>query len=92
MGGPEREARIIQHSLLVHLIIEHPIQLTEDDLIRELASDPDSFGPRDRVQQAIRDLAKVGLVHRNGPFVLPTRAALYAADLYEERHVERGDE
>lgn len=86
MGGPEREAWLIQHSLLVHLTVEHPVQLTEADLIRELASDPDEFGPRDRVQQAIHDLAKVGLVHRHGPFVLPTRAALHAADLFEERY------
>lgn len=82
----DRDDRVIQHSLLVHLSIEHPIQLTEDELIRELASDPGEFGPRDRVQRAIRDLAKVGLVHRHAPFVLPTKTALHAADLYEERH------
>jgi hypothetical protein len=91
MGGlsssPERDDRIVQHSVLVHLI-EHPVHLTEADLIRELASDPEAFGPRDHVQQAICDLAKVGLVHRHGPFVLPTRAALYAANLFEERYYE----
>jgi len=86
--GTDRDDRIIQHSLLVHLTVEHPIQLTEDELIRELASEPDAFGPRDRVQQAIRDLVRIGLLHRHGSFVLPTRAALHAADLYEERHYE----
>lgn len=86
--NPERSDRIVQHSLLVHLTVEHPIQLTEDELIRELASDPGEFGPRDQVQRAIRDLVCIGLLRRNGPFVVPTRAALHAADLYEERHYE----
>lgn len=88
MGDTERDDRIVQHSVLLHLTLEHPIQLTEADVIRELASDPDEFGPRDRVQRAIRDLVRIGLLHRHGSFVLPTRAALHAADLYEERHYE----
>lgn len=86
MGYPEREDRIIQHGLLAHLTLEHPAPFTEADLIRELATDPEEFGSRDDIQRAIRDLAGVGLLHRYGPFVLPTRAALYAADLFEERH------
>jgi len=85
---PGREDRIVQHSVLVHLTTEHPTPLTEEDMIRELAADPEAFGPGDRVRQAIRDLTRVGLLHRHGPFVLPTRAALYAADLFEERHYE----
>lgn len=87
-ASPERDDRIMQHSVLVHLTIEHPMQLTEADVIRELTTDPEAFEQRDPVLRAIRDLVRVGLAHRHGPFVLPTRAAVYAADLFEEKHYE----
>lgn len=66
-----------QSAVLSILLIEHPVQLTVTELTRELAEDPDDFGQRDAVQRAVRDLAGVGLLHRQGIFVLPSRVALY---------------
>jgi hypothetical protein len=66
-----------QSAVLSILLIEHPVQLTVSELTRELAEDPNDFGQRDAVKRAVRDLAGVGLLHRQGIFVLPSRAALY---------------
>lgn len=74
----------VQHSLLSHLLCEHPIIFTESELVSELATDPGEFGQRDQVERAIRDLAKARLLHRHGPLVLPTRAAMYFGQLWGE--------
>lgn len=74
---------MIQDALLFHVMTLYPTPLTEEDLIRELAGDPEDFGKRDAVAQAIRDLVRVGLLHSQGGFVVPSRAALYAAELFE---------
>ena len=78
----EREDQIIQSALLIHVMVLHPTPLTEDDLIRELAQNPEDFGERDGVVRAIRDLASVGLLHRYARLVLPSRAALTAHELW----------
>jgi len=59
------------------LLAEHPVQLTISELASELIEDPDDFGQRDAVRRAIRALTGVGLLHRQGIFVLPSRVALY---------------
>lgn len=74
----------VQHSLLGHLLCEHPIIFTVSELVCELAADPDDFGRRDQVERAIRDLTKARLLQRCGPLVLPTRAAMYFAQLWDE--------
>jgi hypothetical protein len=37
---------------------------------------PDEFAERDAVLNALRDLARAGLVHRHDPFAFATRAAV----------------
>jgi hypothetical protein len=71
----------IQGALLVHLLTEHPIQFTEDDLIRQLAENPSDFGEADDVKRAIRQLVAVGLLYRNGVIYLPSPAAFRAYKL-----------
>ena len=44
--------------------------------MRELTDRPDEFGPRDAIENAVRDLVGAGLVHHHGMFVFPTRAAV----------------
>jgi hypothetical protein len=66
-----------QSAVLSVLLGEHPAQLTTSELSRQLVEDPEDFGQRDAVDRAVRDLAGIGLVHRQGPFVLPSRIALY---------------
>jgi hypothetical protein len=71
----------MQSAVLTVLLTEHPVQLTISEIARELVEDPDDFGQRDAVKQAVRDLAGVGLLHRQGIFVLPSRVALYYEQL-----------
>lgn len=78
------EDGMAQHSLLTHVLVEHPTTFTVAELVAELATDPDDFHKRDMVERAIQDLTGVRLLHRHGPFVLPTRAASYFSALWDE--------
>ena len=52
-----------------------------DEVVRELTDRPDDFAPRDRVNNAVRDLVAAGLVHRHGAFVFASRAAVRFEEL-----------
>ena len=41
------------------------------------------FDHRDAIERAARDLAGVGLLHRNGELVFPTRAAFRFSELLD---------
>lgn len=75
--SPAEDDRGAQASVLAHLLYLHPAQLTVEELVREFADDPDDFEQRDRVQLAIADLVRAGLLHRNGRFVVPALAAVH---------------
>lgn len=75
-GLAEEEDRI-QVAILSLLLALHPVQLTLSELTREMADDPEEFAERDQIRQAARDLTGAGLLHRHGPFLIPTRAALH---------------
>lgn len=77
------ELEPIERAVLDHLIFCLPVQLTVDEIVREVAENPDEFGPCDRVRNAIRDLVGVGLAHRNGAFVMPSRAGMRDFELRE---------
>ena len=66
----------VQQAALAILLDAYPAQLSVDELVRELTDRPDDFGPRDAIENAVRDLVGAGLVHHHGPFVFPTRAAV----------------
>jgi hypothetical protein len=66
----------VQQAALAILLDAHPAQLSVDELARELTDRPDEFGPRDAIENAVRDLVGAGLVHRHGTFVFATRAAV----------------
>ena len=66
-----------EEAVLRHVLTQQPTVLRVCDLIRELALDPRDFGHQDRVRQAVRDLAKVGLLHRQGECLFPTPAAVH---------------
>jgi hypothetical protein len=65
------EAAVLELALALH-----PAQASLSEVIRELADDPGDFGQRDAIERAAGDLTRAGLLHRNGEFVFPTRAAL----------------
>jgi hypothetical protein len=74
------EDRQTERAVLSHVIDAHPNTLRLSDLIRELGDDED-FAKRDGIERAVRDLVKGGLLFRCEGAVLPTRAALYLAEL-----------
>lgn len=63
--------------VLRHILSWHPTILRMKDLIREIPPDPREFAHRDKVNRAVRELTKVGLLHSQGECVLPTPAAIY---------------
>jgi hypothetical protein len=63
--------------VLWHVLSEQPTIFRLCDLVRELAKVPDNFSHRDRVEQAVSELVKVGLLYREGQLVLPTPTAVY---------------
>lgn len=71
----EKDART-EATALRWLLALHPIQVTFEELLRDVCDAPDDFAERDDLERAVRELAGSGLVHRNGAFVIPTRAAL----------------
>ena len=81
---PAPEANALERAVLEKIVDLHPIQLTLGELVRELTDTPDDFASRDRIEIAVQQLARAGLVHRHGKFVLPTRALLRAIELRVE--------
>ena len=67
---------VAQQAVLAILLEAHPGQLSVEEVIREMTDRPDEFAVRDTVDNAIRDLVGAGLLHRHGPFVFATRAAV----------------
>ena len=66
------------HGVVLSVLIdEHPIRMTLDELILVMHADPEDDDPGVTTQDAVRELVSAGLVHRDGRFLAPTRAALY---------------
>jgi hypothetical protein len=76
----EAEDRV-QRAVLGLLLDEHPVQLSVDEVVREMTGRPDDFAEHDLVETAVRSLVRAGLVHRHGPFVFPTHAAVRSKEL-----------
>jgi predicted transcriptional regulator len=66
----------VEATVLRQLLLIHPTQVTVEELIRDIAVDAEEFAERDAIERAVRDLARAGLLHRNGEFAIPSRAAL----------------
>jgi hypothetical protein len=64
-----------QAAVLREVLYIYPEVLTLEELARELTFASDAFGQHDRIERAVRDLTRVGLLHQVGPLVLPTRTA-----------------
>ena len=78
---PAIEDRKTESAVLSLLLEEHPTRLTMDELILVLHADPDRSDPEDAGTRAVRELVGAGLLHREGRFVAPSRAAIYFAAL-----------
>lgn len=66
----EREDKPMQRAVLALLLYEFPTQITREGLRYTLGSDKGK-----ELEHALRSLDAVGLVWREGDFVLPTLAA-----------------
>lgn len=77
---PARDARA-ERVVLTFLVREHPALLTIPEVAQALYARPGDFESNDAVERAIRELVGGGLLQCHGPFVIPTRAALYFARL-----------
>ena len=80
-GPPSHEEDLAQQAVLAIMLDAHPAQRSIDEIVRELTDRPDEFGERDRIENAIRDLVGAGLLHRHGPFVFATHAAVRLNEL-----------
>jgi hypothetical protein len=70
-----------EQALLGLLLDAHPALLSIDEIVREMTDRADEFGPRDRVNNAVRDLVASGLAHRLDGFVFASRAAVRSEEL-----------
>lgn len=74
----------VESVVLQQLLDLHPTRLTMSELVREVSASRGSFAERDAVSRAVRELAAVGLLHKEAEeFVTPTRAALRFSELLE---------
>jgi len=80
---PESDDATIEAAVLRQLLALHPIQLTLDELLREIAGEDGDFALQDAIERAVRDLAAAGLANRRGDVVLPSRAALRCEQLLD---------
>jgi len=67
--------------VLAFLLDEHPPRLTIPELCRALYVHPNDFNSGDAVERAVRELDGAGLIHCDGGYAVPSRAALYFARL-----------
>lgn len=68
----------VERVALAFLIDKHPDRLTIPQVAREMNAKPGGGSESgDAVERAIRELVGAGLLHCQGGYVLPTRAALY---------------
>jgi hypothetical protein len=84
IGGTAGEDALVEAAVLRQVLLLHPTQVTLEELIREIAADPDAFAERDAIERAVRDLTRAGLLHRSGDLILPSRAALRFDELLGE--------
>ena len=79
-----RAADLATESTVLRQVLDvHPVLLTLPELVREIAGQEAAFAERDAIERAVRDLGGVGLLHGNGEFVVPTRAALHFSELLD---------
>jgi predicted transcriptional regulator len=81
---PAEQDAAVEAAVLRQLLALHPVQVTLEELHRELGIEPEDFEQRDAVERAVRDLVAAGLLHRLEDFAVPSRAALRFAELIEQ--------
>lgn len=80
---PATEDAATESAVLQQVLEFHPVLVTAAELVREIGGESPDFARRDAIERAIRDLTSAGLMHSNGAFVMPTRAALRFSELLD---------
>jgi hypothetical protein len=73
---PSEADAVVEAAVLQQLLFLHPVQLSLEELLRELAGGEEDFDERDAAERAVRGLTAAGLLHRSGELLAPSRAAL----------------
>jgi hypothetical protein len=76
-SSPAGADKRTERAVLALLLDEHPTRLTMGELILVLHADPERGDPEDAAGRAVRELVGAGLMHHEGRFLSPSRAALY---------------
>ncbi len=74
--GPSAQDATIEAAVLRQLLALYPVQLTVEELAREIGGEGADFAQTDAVERAVGELVAAGLAHRGGEVLLPSRAAL----------------
>jgi len=82
-ASPAGADRKTEAAVLAFLLDEHPNQLTVPEVSWALNAGAEDFASGDAVERAVRELVCAGLLHHEGGYVMPTRAALYCHRLEE---------
>lgn len=73
-----------QRVVLGFLLEVHPARLKVFEVCRALYAHPGDFESEDAVERALRELDGAGLIHCDGGYAVPSRAALYFSRLEME--------
>lgn len=81
-----------QEGIMGLVISEHPIQLTVSELVRQMVPPGADWIESDDIERGVRELVGMGLLHRNGDTIRPTRAALRFNHLFFDRDEAKNEE
>ena len=73
---PSAEEVRLQRNVLAFVLSIDPTRLTQGELTRVLAANPEDPVQREAIVNAVTELTDAGLLYRDGNYVQPTRAAL----------------
>lgn len=71
-------------ALVIRRVLDlHPARITTEELVRDLTGADDDFAARDRIERAIGELTRAGLLHPVAPdgLLTPTRASVRLDEL-----------
>ncbi|HEX3562467.1 MAG TPA: hypothetical protein VHU24_06485 [Solirubrobacterales bacterium] len=80
-----------QEAIMALVISEHPIQLTVSELVCQMVPPDADWIESNDIERGVRDLIGIGLLHRSGDTIRPTRAALRFNHLFFDRDDAKDD-
>lgn len=80
---PGDDDRRAQGLVFLYVTEIYPGLAQYGDMVRELTSGSEDYKERDRIERAVTELIGVGLLHRHGDLIIPTRACLRAYEVLD---------